>query len=127
METFKPSETQKLFVGGVLAFAVIGFGFIAVWMFKAVRTKSATHNNGVSESVENLRRLLEHPTSKASFNAGYQLGSERKASGLSKHTDRELDALFWPIIQKQDAPDDVRGAAMNKFKNGYGLGYLNGK
>lgn len=127
METYRPSEMQKVLVGGVLVFVFILLGFGAVGLFKAVRTKTATHDNGVSESVQDLRRLLEHPTSKASFDAGYQFGSARKASGLSQHTDQELDALFWPLIQKQDVPEDVRGAAMKKFKDGYGWGFWSGQ
>jgi hypothetical protein len=127
MATRKKSGPPNVFTIWAVLMSLVLVVVLGVAASRPKRKQAKPKDNGVRAAIENLKRLQQHPASKAAFDAGYQYGAKRKASGLSKQTERELEAYAWPKFQSVEMPDDVRGQAMKKFKDGYGLGYLNGR
>lgn len=126
MASRRKNAPPTVFTIWAVLMSVVLVGFAVVAVSQPKRKPAKAKDNGVRAAVENLRRLQEHPASKAAFDAGYQYGAKRKMSGLSRQTERDLEAYAWPKFQSIEMPDDVRGQAMKKFKDGYGWGYSNG-
>jgi|688.fasta_scaffold793663_1 hypothetical protein len=63
------------------------------------------------------------PEVQAAFQAGHLLGKIRRASGLSKLTDRELDSPAVTVVRELNVPPHLAGEAVKKFKNGFGWGF----
>lgn len=80
-----------------------------------------------NERHEKLKKDLDHPLVNASFKAGYGFGVEHKNTGLTKLTERELDAYGLAACSHLKVPKNLQGHAMRAFKEGYGWGWLNGK
>ncbi|HSG20197.1 MAG TPA: hypothetical protein VLA31_05450 [Burkholderiaceae bacterium] len=80
-----------------------------------------------NERHEKLKRDLDHPLVNASFKAGYGFGVEHKNTGLTKLTERELDAYGLAACSQLKVPRNLQGHAMRAFKDGYGWGWFNGK
>ena len=59
----------------------------------------------------------------AAFKAGHLLGKIRRTSGLSKLTDRELDAPAVTAVRELNVPPNLAGEAVKKFKRGFGWGF----
>jgi hypothetical protein len=59
----------------------------------------------------------------AAFQAGHLLGKIRRTSGLSKLTDRELDAPAVTVVRELNVPPHLAGEAVKKFKRGFGWGF----
>jgi hypothetical protein len=73
--------------------------------------------------IERIDAKNKHPKADAAFKIGFEFAARNKASGMAKPTDQELDAYGLKVCEDLGVPDDIRGAALRKFKSGYGWGW----
>ncbi len=81
---------------------------------------------GLKRSMDELSRKLKDPRVSQCFQAAFAMGKSMRQQGAMRPSDAELHQLGLRACNYFKVPQDMRGVAVDKFKNGFGWGWSSG-
>jgi hypothetical protein len=88
--------------------------------------KPAVGNPELKRSMDELSRKLKDPRVSQCFQAAFAMGKSMRQQGAMRPGDAELHQLGLRACNYFKVPQDMRGVAVDKFKNGFGWGWSSG-
>jgi len=89
-------------------------------------TKTSVGNPELKRSMDELTRKLKDPRVSQCFQAAFAMGKSMRQQGAMRPSDAELHQLGLRACNYFKVPQDMRGVAVDKFKNGFGWGWSAG-
>ena len=116
----------------VAAFAAVFFWVVAMTAcvmlgcFDSTKKEKPKQNQALTKQVDELHSKLKDPRVSQCFQSAFALGKAYRQQGRMKPTHDELHLLGLGACEHYKVPPDMRGVAVDKFKNGFGWGWSAG-
>jgi hypothetical protein len=99
---------------------------LAIGCSKPANITQPVGNPEVKRSIDELNRKLKDPRVSQCFQAAFAMGKSMRQQGAMRPSDAELHQLGLRACSYFKVPPDMRGVAVDKFKNGFGWGWSSG-
>jgi len=83
-------------------------------------------NPEVKRAIDELNRKMKDPRVSQCFQAAFAMGKSMRQQGAMRPSDADLHQLGLRACNYFKVPQDMRGVAVDKFKNGFGWGWSAG-
>jgi hypothetical protein len=120
-------ESPELSITASVAIILIGAACVLLMMScKKNTAKPAVGNPELKRSMDELSRKLKDPRVSQCFQAAFAMGKSMRQQGSIRPSDAQLHELGLQACNYFKVPQDMRGVAVDKFKNGFGWGWSAG-